>query len=308
MGRRELAWRVTTRELATALEEERGEGDRAASYLLSPFGCRMNRVALAGELTPAEAIGREEASTFWRARLTDPTGAVAVTAGSFQPRAMAQLRASDAPRLAIVVGKAHLFRGRDGVGVVSVRAEGVRSVGESEERGLLADVLRQTLDRLDLIERIEKDRMVRDEALREEGVPAPWIRAARESIRLYPNVDRPAFRRELRGAVRRVGGGVGADAPTASPPPTVRVTRAPPPRAPAPPLSAADRQEESIFLDLVDEASDLSADGYADLKEILRRSAARGLAAARAEEVLNRLEEGGVLEEPIVGKLRRSSA
>jgi uncharacterized protein len=308
MGRRELAWRVTARELESSLEEEKGEGERAASYLVSPFGSRMNRVALAGELSPAESIGRDEAATFWRARLTDPTGAVAVTAGSFQPRAMTQLRAADATRLAIVVGKAHLFRGRDGIGIVSVRAEGVRTVGENDERALLFDVIRQTLDRLDLVERVEREPAVRDETLRDEGLPAPWIRAARESVRRYPNADRPAFRRELAAAVRRIAGNRGSLASAVPLPPTVRVTRTPAPTPPAPSLSAADRQEESIFLDLVDEASDVSADGYADLKDILQRSAARGLGAGRAEELLNRLEEGGVLEEPIVGKLRRSSA
>jgi uncharacterized protein len=306
VGLREVAWHVTARELESALEEEKGVGERAASYLISPFGARMNRVLLAGSLSPAEAVGRDEAAAFWRARLSDPTGAVGVTAGSFQPRAMAQLRAVDRPRLALVVGKAHLFRGRDGIGIVSVRAEGVRTLSETEERGLLADVVRQTVDRLDLLERLEQGPASTEEALRAEGVPGVWVRAARESLRRYPQVDRSAFRRELGPAVRRVAGDSGPVVRPEGPPPTVRVTRAPaatpPPAAPSP----EERQAEALFLDLVDEAADLSADGYADLKDVLERGAARGLATTRAEEALNRLEEGGVLEEPIVGKLRRA--
>jgi uncharacterized protein len=306
MALREPAWRVTARELESSLEEERGVGERAAGYLLSPFGSRMNRVALAGTLSPAEPIGRDESQTFWRARLSDPTGAVAVTAGSFQPRAMAQLRAGRESRSAFVVGKVHLYRGRDGVGYVSVRAEGVRSVSESEERAVLADVIRQTLDRLDLIERLEKDPSARDEDLRAEGTPAAWIRAAAESLRRYPNVDRAAFRRELASAVRRVAGDSGP-LPSASPPPaTVTVTRAPPSRPTAPVPSAAERAEESVFLDLLDEIAEVSVDGYADLKEVLGRLESQGLVADRAETVLNRLEEEGVIEEPIVGKLRRA--
>ena len=54
MPRREPAWRVTTWELEAAVEEERGAGDRAASYLISPFGGRLNRVLVAGTLSPAE--------------------------------------------------------------------------------------------------------------------------------------------------------------------------------------------------------------------------------------------------------------
>jgi uncharacterized protein len=306
VGRREVAWYVTARELESALEEERGQGERAASYLVSPFGARMNRVLLAGSLTPAEAVGRDEAAAFWRARLSDPTGAVGVTAGSFQPRAMAQLRAADRPRLALVVGKAHLFHGRDGIGIVSVRAEGVRTLSEGEERGLLADVVRESLDRLDLLERLEREPGVSDETLRAAGAPGVWIRAAREALRRYPSADRAAFRRELRAAVRRVAGESGPQAVSTGVPPTVRVTRAPPAAPPAAAPSPEERRAESLFLDLVDEAADLSADGYADLKDVLERGAARGLETARAEEALNRLEEGGVLEEPIVGKLRRA--
>jgi DNA replicative helicase MCM subunit Mcm2 (Cdc46/Mcm family) len=86
----------------------------------------------------------------------------------------------------------------------------------------------------------------------------------------------------------------------------VVVTRAPPPRPPAPPPSAAERAEESRFLDQLEEVADVSADGYADLKEILARLSAHGLPGERAEAILNRLEEDGTIEEPIVGKLRRA--
>ena len=306
MALREPAWRVTARELETSLEEEKGEGDRAASYLLSPFAARMNRVLLAGTLSPAEPIGRDETQPFWRSRLTDPTGAVAVTAGSFQPRAMSQLRSSPAPRPAIVVGKVHLYRGRDGVGTVSIRAESIRFVSENEERSVLAEIVRQSLDRLDLVDRIEKEPAADDESLRTAGAPRAWIRAARESLKRYPNVDRAAFRRDLRPAVRRVAGDSGPTSPSTAPPATVTVTRAPPPKPALPPPTAAERAEESMFLDHLDDIAEVSADGYADLKELLARVAAEGLVADRAEAVLTRLEEEGVVEEPIVGKLRRA--
>lgn len=306
MALREPAWRVTARELESSLEEERGEGERAVSYLLSPFGARMNRVLVTGTLSPAEPLGRDETQPFWRARLSDPTGTVAVTAGTFQPRAMAALRSTTAPQPAVVVGKVHLYRGRDGVGYVSVRAEAVRFVAESQERGVLADIVRQTLDRLDLLERLARDSALTIESLVTGGVPAGWARAARDALARYPNVDRTAFRSELAAAVRRVAGDSGP-APNAGPPPTsLRVRRTPAPRpAPAPP-TAAEREEESVFLDQLDEAAELSADGYADLKELLARVAGRGLVAERAEAVLTRLEEEGVVEEPIVGKLRRA--
>ena len=54
---REPAWRVLAQEFLSALEEEKGTGDRAATYLLSPLGARMNRVLLVGTLGPVESIG-----------------------------------------------------------------------------------------------------------------------------------------------------------------------------------------------------------------------------------------------------------
>ncbi len=306
MARREPAWRVTAREIESSLEEERGTGERPVSYLLSPFGARMNRAIVAGTLTPAEPVGREDPPTFWRARLSDPTGAIPITAGGFQPKAMAQLRVAREPRPAIVVGKVHLYRGRDGVAYLSLRAESVRSVAEHDERAILADIVRQTLDRLDLVERLEKEPNVADQVLTREGVPSAWIRAARESLRRYPTVDRAAFRRELASAVRRVAGESGPVAPPEGSPSRVTITRAPPPAPPAPPPSAAEREEEAVFLSLLDEIAEVSIDGYADLKEVMSRLEAQGVVAGRAETVLNRLEEGGVVEEPIVGKLRRA--
>ena len=304
MGRREPAWRVTTAELAASVEEERGDGERAASYVLSPFGARMNRVLLAGTLGAPEAIGRDEPTSFWRAPLTDAVGRVALTAGSFQPRAMDQLRSALPGRPAIAVGKVHLFRGRDGSAAASVRLEGLRSVAEAEERATLAETLRQTLDRLDLAERLEHEPSTTDELLRASGVPQPWIRGARACRQRYPSVDRAAFRASLRPLLASVAGLARPSAPDR---PDERVQVRVDAPAPAPrPATEEEQQETAAFLALVDEAATSSEDGYADVRELLRELAARGLPSGAAEALLGRLEEGGLLEEPIVGKLRRA--
>jgi uncharacterized protein len=300
--RREPAWRVTAWELEAAVEEERGVGDRTASYLISPFGGRLNRVLVAGSLSPAEPVGRAESQPFWRARLTDPTGAMVVTAGSFQPRAMVQLRAGTIARPALVVGKVNLYRGRDSVGYVSVRAESIRAVTESEERAVLAEAVEHSLDRLELLERLERDPGIDAAALRAEGVPPLWQVASRESLRRYPNAERGPFRDSLRGAVQRVAGHTGVVAAPA-PAPTVTIRREPPPPVRAPP-TAAERAEESLVLALLDQVSEASLDGYADRRELLARASSQGLVGAHAEAVLARLEDEEAVEEPIVGKLR----
>jgi len=183
---RETAWRVLALELNAATEEEKGTGEKSASYLLSPLGARMSRVLVAGTLAPAEPAGKPDGPPFLRARLADPTGTISVTAGSFQPRALAQLRAHQEPSLALVVGKVNLFRGRDGNGYVSVRAEGLHPISEHVYHEQLAETLGQTLQRLELVKRIASDATTDDAALRVDGHPAAWIRAARAAKARYP--------------------------------------------------------------------------------------------------------------------------
>jgi uncharacterized protein len=301
---REPAWRVLATELNAAVEEEKGVGQKAASYLLSPLGARMSRVLVVGTLAPPESVGRPDGAPFLRARLADPTGTISITAGSFQPRALALLRAHTEPSLALVVGKVNLFRGRDGNPYVSVRAEGLRGLSEAAYHAQLAETLRHTLDRIDLVRRLVTEPAADDARLARSGVPLAWVRGARAAHRRYPAADLGRFRSPLTSVVAAFG-------PAPSParaetrPSSVRITRSPPPAKP-PARSAAEQAEASAFLDVIDGLAEGSVDGYADLREAVRVAAGRGVTANRAEELLNFLEEDGVLEEPIVGKLRRA--
>ncbi|MCI4360147.1 MAG: DNA-binding protein, partial [Thermoplasmata archaeon] len=129
MTGRETAWRVLAHEFESSVQEEVGTGERAAHHLLSPLGARMNRVLIVGTLAVPESVGRDPSAPFLRARLSDPTGAFTVTAGGFQPKALAAFQAIREPLRSLVVGKAHLYTGRDGVATSSVRAEGLRTIG-----------------------------------------------------------------------------------------------------------------------------------------------------------------------------------
>ncbi|MFI5415252.1 MAG: hypothetical protein ACHQ16_06280, partial [Candidatus Lutacidiplasmatales archaeon] len=211
MSGRETAWRVLAQELGASNEEEKGVGERAASYLLSPLGARMNRVLVSGILSPGEAVGRDPENPFYRAKLTDPTGTVSVTAGGFNPRALAVLRSVTNPTPAIVVGKVHLFRGRDGTAYSSVRAESIREATPEEVRGHLADAVEQTSERIRLLAELS------NEPLRTSaptgGFPMLWVKSAGEAKRRYPTVDVGTFRGPLREALRTVSGELPLTAP-----------------------------------------------------------------------------------------------
>lgn len=280
MTGRETAFRVLAREFNTATREEKGEGERAASYLVSALGTRMNRVLLVGRLSPPESVGKDPALPFLRARLEDPTGTVTVTSGTFQPRALDEMRRLTSPAPCVVVGKVHLFRGRDGTAFTSVRAEALRPVQDEEYRAFLAEAALATLDRLD----------------RAGPEAAPEIREGLQRVVQAASAPGlPAAEPAPRPSSPRATGDR----------PAVSITRVPAAAAhPAP--STADRAQESAVLDLIDEIGERALDGYADLKELVERAAGLGIVPSRAEEIVNRLEESGAVEEPIVGKLRRA--
>lgn len=304
MTGREVAWRMLAHEVLASTVEEPAIGERSAAHLLSPAGARMSRVLVAGTLAPPDRLGADPGQPFLVARLTDPTGAISVSAGNFQPRALAELGAVERAQFARVIGKVHLYRGRTGPPEPSVRAESVRAISLSEYRVSLADAADHALRRLDLLRRLRADPQLRDPT-----TPSIWLRAGRDALRAYPTADLEAFRRPL-GTVLDYVRGPPSSTEVAGPSrvasaAVARVTRAPVPPTPGP-VSASGRAEEAAFLDIIDELSDGSADGYADLREAFGLAGRRGVPETLAEELLNRLEEGGVVEEPIVGKVRRA--
>lgn len=307
MTGRERAWRVLAHELMNSTMEEWGAGDRATTYLVSPLGGRINRVFVAGLLGPAESVGRDPAQPFWKARLSDPTGAVSVTAGSFQPHALATLQTFRDPEGALVVGKVSRFEGRDGTHTVSIRAEDLRRAEPREVREVQLEAVNHTLDRVELLEHLRHDPGVDDSTLRTRGHARSAVANARDAMQLYA-ASNP---RDYLPALSSVLGSLplAARPSPAAPPGTTGNPAAAPPRASAAATSgrtAVDREHEAILLDLLDELAEHSDDGCADLREAERLAAGRGLTVHRLEEVLGRLEEDGVVEEPIVGRLRRA--
>ncbi|MGA7923204.1 MAG: hypothetical protein WCA77_04435 [Thermoplasmata archaeon] len=306
MTGREPAWRVVARELTSSTEEEKGTGDRAATYLITPLGARANRVLLVGTLGAAERVGRDEAMPFYRAPLSDPTGQIPVTAGSFQPRALNTLRSLEGPRPALVVGKSHLYRGRDGLAYPSIRAEAIRALDPEEHQALALDVLDQVTRRFDLMRRVGRAAARGEPEPVLPGVPEEWLNGVRLARARYPSFDVESLRPSLTAYLGELlhPGDVPSRGVTSSPG-SVTITHSPPTPSRAP-ASEAERAQESVFLGLIDELSEGSLDGYADLKDVVQLATSRGLSEAMSEALLNRLEEGGAVEEPIVGKLRRA--
>jgi len=104
----------------------------ASTHVISPTGQELSRVFVCGTLTEVEDIGAD--TSYYRARLVDQTGAIAVYAGEYQPEAVAAIEDVEIPAYVGVVGKINLFETPDKTIIPSIRAESVFVIDEDTIR------------------------------------------------------------------------------------------------------------------------------------------------------------------------------
>ncbi len=312
MTGRELAWRVFANEVQASSAEEKGSGEKAPSYVISPLGARMNRVLVTGTISPLEPTGTDPTTGFARARLADPTGILPVSAGAFQPQGRADLQRVTQPTRVFVVGKVARFRTAGPTPEVSIRAEAVRPVADAEFLNLSAEAAHQTLERLELVLRLRGTSPPSETELSRSGVSPHWIRGAQAALQRYPTLDAKPYYESLRAVLVMLRAAPAVEsfrppgpATVGTAPEIVRVVHPrSAPAAPSPPAGL--KALEGRLLEIVDELAEQSPDGYADMDELVERAARHGLEGERMEELLNYLSENGTLEEPLVGKFRRA--
>ena len=127
MNVREVAWRVFAGELNDSSLVEKGEEERAPSYVITPLGARINRVYIVGVITNLENVGSPE-EPMWRARIADPSGTSYVSAGQFQPEAALALSKISVPSFAAIIGKVRVYSPEEGVMYISISPEVVKPV------------------------------------------------------------------------------------------------------------------------------------------------------------------------------------
>jgi len=144
------AMRLFAAELrATTIEVQKKGGDQYESQLyLTQTGLKASRVMIVGTATEIEDIGTD--GSFYRMRVSDPTGVFFVTAGQYQPEAAQVMQAliGKLPAFVTVVGKASLYTPKEGTVLTSIRAEKVVLADENIRNTWLVETARATLDRL----------------------------------------------------------------------------------------------------------------------------------------------------------------
>jgi RPA family protein len=156
---REVAYRIFAMELSdTTVALERDPDDAyAPQYVLTPTGAKVNRIFVIGTLTEKENIGTD--TDYWRARISDPTGAFFMYAGQYQQdatRALADVPVADAdapvPEFLAVVGKVSMYTTEDGRVMTSIRPETISVVDALVRDRWVLETARQTLDRIKELE------------------------------------------------------------------------------------------------------------------------------------------------------------
>jgi hypothetical protein len=148
---REVAWRVFAGEYNVSdLEHSSGE-ERAASYVITPLGAKVNRLMVVGVITDLENAGTE-AEPLWKARVSDPTGVFYISAGQYQPEAARALSKMKAPSFAAIIGKSRIYKPEDGGVYLSIRPEVVRGADEKLRSLWVLDACRSLKNRIDAME------------------------------------------------------------------------------------------------------------------------------------------------------------
>ena len=187
---RETAVRLFAQEMRESSHTiKEGEDQYAPTYLITPTGARCNRVFVVGVLTEKDDVGQE--AEYWRARVTDPTGAFIVFAGQYQQEAARALVDAEVPSIVAVVGKPHVYQTQDGNTVTSIRGESVAMVDDVTRDLWVAETVRHTLQRIK-----ERDGSSPGAALARERYqfdPAPYkemlLKAARSLRSLEVQVE-----------------------------------------------------------------------------------------------------------------------
>jgi RPA family protein len=211
---------------ATTIQVPKTTSDQYESQLyLTPTGAKTARVMVVGTATEIEDIGTD--NSFFRMRVSDPTGVHFVTAGQYQPEAtkIIQELAGKVPAFVAVVGKISVYTGNENnTPLVSIRAEQVTVVDDIVRDIWLLETSKATLDRVSALKSSAE--------------------LEREVSTAYPTSQN--YKELVRTVLRSMKESVDTSAPPASTPsaPAAPAPAAPvPAEAPAPSVQAAPKAE-----------------------------------------------------------------
>jgi RPA family protein len=186
--KREQAWRVFSGEFNDSTVEIEGTGEKSPSYIITPLGCKINRLYSIGVLTDVESVSENEEMI--RAHLSDPTGVFTLYAGrQYQPEATDQLLRIEVPAFVAVVGKARSYVPEEGTLYVSIRPETVMEVNAETRDRWIVETCKHTKQRIEAMLEAMKMNQPNAYDLRKIGYSKDLSEGIITAIKNYGNVD-----------------------------------------------------------------------------------------------------------------------
>ncbi|WP_094227324.1 RPA family protein [Methanolobus psychrotolerans] len=132
-----------------------GQDVYSPNFLISPTGLKVNRIFVVGVVTEVERLSDQQGNEkeLLRARISDPTGAFTVYAGSYQPEASVFLSTLKVPSYVMVLGKVRSYEPGDGSVYVSLRPEEINYADESMRDRWIVDTAEKTLERIEAFDK-----------------------------------------------------------------------------------------------------------------------------------------------------------
>jgi len=304
-AKREVAQRVFAAEFNAAAHSFKESGDRSPTFVVSPFGAKVNRLFAVGVLTSTESVGAS--GDRYRAQVVDPTGVFNVYAGQYEPEATAQLTEIRPPAVVAIVGKSRTYQPESGVTYVSVRPESIHAVAKADRDAWILDTARHSMQRLDALREAQKMETPTPKALEDLGFPKDVAEGVCKAIEHYGKADlaryatliRDALESLLPGGAEKMGA-VPEFAPAAA---SMPAPKAAAPKAPAAPPKAAASANEDVVMALCEKLDDGKG---APWEDVVAEAARKGIGEAEVEECLNALMDKGQVYEPVLGRLKRT--
>ncbi|HET6404187.1 MAG TPA: hypothetical protein VFH78_06030 [Candidatus Thermoplasmatota archaeon] len=307
-ARREVAQRVYAAEFNQAKHTFKESGDRSPSFVISPFGAKVNRLLAVGVLTSVEAAGQGAGN--YKAQIVDPTGTFYLWAGQFEPEAAAQLADIHPPAIVAVVGKSRARETDTGATYVSIRPETIRVVQKADRDAWVLETAKHTMVRLDAMREALKLEQPTVEKLVELGFPKDVSEGVVKAIEHYGKPQLAEHAQLVRDALETLLPG-GADKIAAEPSfapaaasytPTTPAAQ-PAPRAVAAPAAKPESPHKELVLGFVESLDDGKG---APWEDIVAAAAKKNVREEAVEEALNALMDDGLIYEPVLGRLKKT--
>lgn len=310
---REVAQRVFAAEFNAAAHSYKEDGDRSPTFVVSPFGAKVNRLFAVGVLTTVEPVG--QTGDRFRAQVVDPTGTFNVYSGQYEPEATASLQDLRPPVVVALVGKSRTYSPETGVTYVSVRPETIRAVEKHDRDAWVLETARHSMQRLDALKEGMKLEKPTPKQLEDLGYPKDVAEGVSRAIAHYGAADLAKYATLVRDALESLLPG-GAEKMAAAPefatassgftptaPATPRpATQTPPAATPQAAAPAPENPHKALILGLVDKMDDGKG---APWEEIVAEAGKKGVKEAEVEEALNALMDDGEIYEPVLGRLKK---